>query len=116
MEYEVDVQKVFDLDVNRIASVTLLKDAAATAIYGARAANGVLVIVTKAPKEGKLRVNYNYELNVTGADLSDYQVLNAEDKLKYEVLAGLYDSDHENIPQDHLDELYYHKLANVIGG
>jgi len=114
--YEVDVQKVFDLDVNRIASVTLLKDAAATAIYGARAANGVLVIVTKAPKEGKLRVNYNYELNVTGADLNDYQVLNAEDKLKYEVLAGLYDSGHENIPQDHLDELYYHKLANVIGG
>lgn len=53
--YEVSVQKVFDLDVNRIASVTSLKDAAATAIYGSRAANGVIVITTKTPLEGKLR-------------------------------------------------------------
>lgn len=114
--YEVDVQKVFDLDINRIESVTLLKDAAATAIYGSRAANGVLVITTRAPKAGKLRVDYNYELNVTGADLSGYDVLNAREKMEYEKQAGLYDGNHEHISQDYLDELYYHNYANVVGG
>ncbi|MBB4107252.1 SusC/RagA family TonB-linked outer membrane protein [Pedobacter zeae] len=114
--YEVSVEKVFDLDVNRIASVTSLKDAAATAIYGSRAANGVIVITTKTPLEGKLRVEYNYELNLTAADLSDYQVLDAAQKLDYEVLAGLYNSAKQQVPQDQLDEIYYHKKANVIGG
>jgi len=114
--YEVSVQKVFDLDVNRIASVTSLKDAAATAIYGSRAANGVIVITTKTPLEGKLRVEYNYELNLTAADLTDYQVLNAAEKLDYEVLAGLYSSSKQQVLQDQLDEIYYHKKANVVGG
>ncbi|WP_431295082.1 SusC/RagA family TonB-linked outer membrane protein [Pedobacter sp. P26] len=114
--YEVSVEKVFDLDVNRIASVTSLKDAAATAIYGSRAANGVIVITTKTPLEGKLRVEYNYELNLTAADLSDYQVLDAAEKLDYEVLAGLYSSSKQQVPQDQLDEIYYHKKANVVGG
>lgn len=114
--FEVSVQKVFDLDMNRVESVTLLKDAAATAIYGARAANGVLVIVTRAPKEGKLQVSYNYELNLNSADLKDYQVLNATEKLQYEVLAGLYNSSAQHVPQDQLDATYYNRLANVVGG
>ncbi len=114
--FEVNVQKVFDLDINRVASVTLLKDAAATAIYGSRAANGVLVIVTKAPKEGRLLIEYNYETSVNSPDLSDYQVLNASEKLQYEKLAGLYDRNVVNRPQDELDQLYYNKLANVVGG
>ncbi|HKG07719.1 MAG TPA: SusC/RagA family TonB-linked outer membrane protein [Pedobacter sp.] len=114
--YEVNVQKVFDLDVNRIETVTLLKDAAATAIYGSRAANGVLVITTRAPKEGKLRIDYNYELNVTGADLSGYQVLNAKEKMEYELQAGLYNGGYDDQPQDYLTELYYHNYKNVVGG
>lgn len=47
--FEVSIEKVYDFDVNRIASMTILKDAAATAIYGSRAANGVIVIETIAP-------------------------------------------------------------------
>ena len=46
------MEKVFDLDMNRVASVTLLKDAAAKAIYGSRAANGVVVIETVQPEKG----------------------------------------------------------------
>ena len=42
-----------------IESITVLKDASATAIYGARAANGVIVITTKKGKKGKVRVNYS---------------------------------------------------------
>jgi len=113
--FEVTLEKVFDLDINRIQSVTLLKDAAATAIYGSRAANGVLVITTKAPKEGKLQLYYNYELNLTGPDLSDYHVLNASQKLNYEQLAGLY-TPVGGISQDEQDARYFAKYRNVVSG
>jgi len=113
--FEVSLEKVYDLDVNRIQSVTLLKDAAATAIYGSRAANGVLVITTKAPKEGKLQLFYNYELNLTGPDLSDYHLLDARQKLDYEQLAGLY-KPVSNISQDDQDVRYFAKNRNVVAG
>ncbi len=113
--YEVSVEKIYDLDINRIASITLLKDAAATAIYGSRAANGVLVITTVTPKEGELRVSYNMDLNLNVPDLSSYHVLNAADKLEYERLAGLYEYDGAS-SQDELDDLYYQKKYNVVSG
>lgn len=47
------------LDPNTIESVTVLKDAAAAAIYGARAANGVIVVKTKRGMPGKVNVSYN---------------------------------------------------------
>ena len=57
--FETTIQKVYDMDPNRIESITILKDAAATALYGSRAANGVVVITTVAPKSGEVRVTYN---------------------------------------------------------
>ncbi|WP_437920310.1 SusC/RagA family TonB-linked outer membrane protein [Sphingobacterium sp. LRF_L2] len=114
--FEVGVQKVLDLDMTRIESVTILKDAAATAVYGSRAANGVMVITTKAPKDGALRLTYTHESNVNMPDLTGYDVLNAAEKLEYERLAGLYDATIQNQSQDDLDEMYYQKLANVLGG
>ena len=50
---------VANLNPNDIESFQVLKDASATAIYGARAANGVIVITTKRGRSGKLRVNYS---------------------------------------------------------
>lgn len=88
--FEVTAQKVFDLDPSRIRFITILKDAAATAIYGSRAANGVVVIETVVPKAGKLQLSYNGSLNLEVADLSDYNLMNAEEKLEYEVRSGLY--------------------------
>jgi TonB-linked SusC/RagA family outer membrane protein len=113
--YEVSLEKVYDLDVNRIETVTLLKDAAATAVYGSRAANGVLVITSKSPKEGKLQLYYNYDLTVTGPDLTNYKVLNATEKLEYERLAGLYTANGAQ-SQDDLDVIYYNKKRNVVSG
>lgn len=89
--YEVKVEKIYDLDLNRIESVTILKDASATAIYGSRAANGVVVVTTKAPKPGKLTVSYNFTGTIQAPDLSDYNLLNAADKLKAEVYGGRYE-------------------------
>lgn len=115
--YTVTLQKIYDLDINRVKSVTFLKDAAATAVYGSRAANGVIVIVTNPPKSGQLQLTYNVDLTVTAADLSQYKVLNATEKLDYEVLAGLYDADkNQAVSQDQLNEYYYHKKALVVGG
>ena len=58
----------------------ILKDASATAIYGSRAANGVVVVTTKAPQEGQLRVSYNLNVAISAPDLSDYHLLNAREK------------------------------------
>ena len=69
--------KVIDMDMNRIESVTILKDAAAKAIYGSKAANGVVVIETVKPESGKLRVSYTGSLNLSFPDLSSYDLCNA---------------------------------------
>ena len=68
--FEADLTKVIDMDMNRIASVTLLKDAAAKAIYGSKAANGVVVIETKRPEPGELRVTYTGTVTVNLPDMS----------------------------------------------
>ena len=48
------------LNPNDVESIEVLKDASATAIYGARAANGVVIVTTKRGREGKAVVNYSY--------------------------------------------------------
>ena len=89
--FEVSIEKVYDLDPTRIESMTILKDAAATAIYGSRAANGVVVITTVAPKPGEVRVSYNFTGTLEMPDLRDYNLANASEKLEIERLAGLFD-------------------------
>lgn len=89
--FEVSIEKVYDLDPTRIESMTILKDAAATAIYGSRAANGVVVITTVAPKPGEVRVSYNFTGTLKMPDLRDYNLANASEKLEIERLAGLFD-------------------------
>ena len=90
--FEVSVTKVYDLDINRIESITLLKDAAATAIYGSRAANGVVVITTIPPQPGEVLLTYNYNLEVQIPDLRDYNLMNAREKLEAEKTAGMYNT------------------------
>jgi TonB-linked SusC/RagA family outer membrane protein len=53
-------QKLADINPDDIDNVSVLKDAASTAIYGSRATNGVILITTKRAKENKLTINYNY--------------------------------------------------------
>ena len=86
----VDVEYIYDMDMNTIESVTVLKDASASALYGAKAAAGVIVITTKPINEGAIRVNYSGTLRLSMPDLSDYHLLTPQQKLQYEDLAGLY--------------------------
>ena len=112
--FEVDVEKIYDLDMNSIHSINILKDAAATAMYGSRAANGVIVIERRAPEAGKFRVQYSGVLSAELPDLSSYNLMNAREKLETERLAGLYDS---NTPEiDLYTNGYYQRLNNVLTG
>ena len=112
--FEVDVEKIYDLDMNSIHSINILKDAAATAMYGSRAANGVIVIERRAPEAGKFRVQYSGVLSAELPDLSSYNLVNAREKLETERLAGLYDSNTPEIAP--YTNGYYQRLNNVLTG
>lgn len=114
--FEVPLQTIVDLNMQRIASVTILKDAASTAIYGSRAANGVLVIETKRPQQGTLRVSYAGDFSVSMPDLTDYNMMNAEEKLEFERLTGYYENGNSDIHRFNLKRLYNERLERVKSG
>ena len=79
------------LNPNDIADITILKDAAATAIYGARAANGVIVITTKKGKKGNLTVNLNTNTSfVLKPEMGKLNLMNSGQKLDMELDLARY--------------------------
>lgn len=113
------LRTITDMDINRIASVTILKDAASTAIYGSRASNGVIVIETIAPKPGELLINYSTDINIDAPDLRSYNMMNAAEKVEFERLSGRYTihprrDKYET--QIELDALYAERLKNIARG
>lgn len=83
-----DVQQssIAGLNPADIADITVLKDAAATAIYGARAANGVIVITTKNGKAGKTKINFSTRLTWSPQQNIDrLNLLNASEKVDLEL-------------------------------
>lgn len=87
---EVSAETVYDYDINRIENIVILKDASATAIYGSRGANGVIVLTTKRPVPGKIKVDFSANYSLSVPDLSSYNLMNAAEKLEFERLAGVY--------------------------
>lgn len=77
-----------DISPDDIESIELLKDAAATAIYGARANNGVILITTRQGKSGKAEVSYKY-VRGYNTDRPDYKYLNAKEYIYYSRLGHL---------------------------
>lgn len=120
--FESDLTTITHLNIDRVASITILKDAASTAIYGSKAANGVVVVETVKPEPGKLRFSYSGNYQVAWADLTDYNMMNAREKLAYEKLAGRYasgdynlDANGEIIDEDQR-QIYYNRLKLVEQG
>ena len=119
---EITMQDLYDLDINEVDKITVLKDASATALYGSKAANGVIVISRKPIQESTLRVQYNFTGNFQLPVLSDYNVLSAAEKLEYERLAGLYDakgavnSATGQPMQYEYDELYNQRYKLIAAG
>lgn len=117
--FESDLRTIMDLNIDRVESVTILKDAASTAIYGSKAANGVVVVETKRPVMGQLKVTYNGNLGVSMPDLSVYNLMDAREKLEFERLAGRYkyiSASSNPDMQVYYDELYNKRLAEVERG
>ncbi|QJB31895.1 SusC/RagA family TonB-linked outer membrane protein [Chitinophaga oryzae] len=112
---ETTLQQIIDLDMNRVASITLLKDAASTALYGSRAANGVVVVETVKPQPGELQVSYTFTTRFETPALRDYNLMNAAELLEFQRLAGMYDPGHfgGNLANDNL---YNQRLAEVASG
>ena len=101
------------LNPSDIENVTILKDASSTSIYGSRAANGVVVIETVQPAEGELTVSYSLGMDFEIADLTDYNLMNAEEKLEYEVRSGLYEkSSKPGWTDDKLDA--YNRILKLV--
>ncbi len=113
--FETTIEKVYDLNINLIQSVTLLKDATAKAIYGSKAANGVVVIETIPPAQGRLKVSYNAVFNINMPDLTSYNLCNAAQKLEAEVLADKYYSPNP-LEQATLNEQYNELYKEVLRG
>ena len=108
------LQRMMDLNNNEIASITLLKDGAATALYGSRGANGVVVITTKAPVGGKLRLTYRGMMNMSMPDLSSYQVLHSRDKLELERLSGYYQNPTKDVASNISMQQYYNEVKGIV--
>lgn len=113
--FETTLQRVNDLDMNRVASVTILKDAGATAIYGSRGANGVVVIEQLRPVDGKLRFSYNANVTVEAPDLSGYDLLNAREKFDLEDRSDIFKNSF-NTTQNALDLVRSSRLNAVNQG
>ena len=111
--FEVPITTLYDIDVNRIESISILKDASSTSLYGSRGGNGVVVIETRLPKDGKFTVTYDMKPSISMVDLSDYNLMNAREKLDYEKIAGLYRSKSINTDFNHIEQEFYDNLLTT---
>lgn len=113
--FEITLERMMDLDDNQIETITLLKDASATAMYGTRGANGVVVITTKRPEPGRLQLTYRGGVNIEAPDFTSYNLLDAREKLEYEKLAGVYSGGGVEFDQK-MKDLYNKRMLDVARG
>jgi TonB-linked SusC/RagA family outer membrane protein len=77
------------MNQNDFETITVLKDAASTAIYGSRGSNGVIVITTKKGKAGKLKINYDVQVGTSRLPKNQLLLMNTQEKLDFETkIAG----------------------------
>lgn len=113
--FEITLTKLMDYNDEEIESINIMKDAAATAIYGSRGANGVIVVTTRKPEAGRLKINAEAAFQLEVPDLGSYRMLNAADKLELERLAGLYESGYPDT-QLSLTATYNKRLRDILSG
>jgi TonB-linked SusC/RagA family outer membrane protein len=114
--FQTTLQTIYDMDINRIASITVLKDAAATTAYGSKAANGVIVVETKQPLAGRSQVTYGVNVSVDAPDLTSYHLLDAEGLLEAQRLAGIYTDVNNHFNDVALKQWYDYRLQQVKSG
>lgn len=114
--FEISLTKLMDYNDEEIESITILKDASATAIYGSRGANGVIVVETKRPAPGKLKVTAQVGMTFEVPDLNSYKLLNAADKLELERSIGLYNDNDNHNANAARQKQYNKRLMQILEG
>lgn len=109
--FVVPMSRILELDPERVENITVLKDAAATSIYGSRASNGVVVVETRVAPDGALSVSYSGNMIIQAPDLTDYNMMDASEKLATEWRAGIYDSNNANQMNE-----YNRYMRNILAG
>nr|WP_320059556.1 SusC/RagA family TonB-linked outer membrane protein [uncultured Bacteroides sp.] len=113
--FETSAENVMDMDMNRVESITILKDASAKALYGSKAANGVIVIETKQLSGNEQRITYNGSVSFEMPDLTSYDLCNAFEKLEVEAAEGVYTSTNLS-KQEELTRLYTARKKLALEG
>lgn len=114
--FETTSEKIMDMDMNRIESITVLKDASAKAIYGSKAGNGVIVIETKELKSNETLISYTGSMSLEMPDLSSYNLCDALEKLEIERREGYYEDAFDSAQLvEHL-KLYNKRLKKALEG
>ena len=117
--FETNIEKITDMDMNRIQSITILKDASAKAIYGSKGANGVIVIETKSLGSDRTLVTYTGSVTIEAPDLSSYNLCNAYEKLMVEDREGLKYFDgtvRDSYPVVVQQNMFYARLKRAMEG
>src|SRR6188768_3901521 len=114
--FQTTLQTIYGMDINRIASITVLKDAAATTVYGSKAANGVIVVETKQPVAGRTQISYAINVGVEVADLTSYHLLDANGLLEAQRLAGVYTDPNNHFNDVALKQWYDYRLYQAQSG
>ncbi|MGH1518968.1 SusC/RagA family TonB-linked outer membrane protein [Chryseobacterium sp. JK1] len=100
---------------NDIESISVLKDATASALYGSRGANGIIIITTKSGKKGEAKVNFNISQGFSGRAVKDYQQVNTDQyfQLYWEALRNGYKSD--KISSQQAAQMASDNLVSTLG-
>ena len=109
-----DVNALADINSDDILSIDVLKDAAASAVYGSRAANGVVLITTKKGQQGTAKVSYNGWVGIANA-AKFFDVMNAQQYVDYKNLAvkNRYGTDEISLTNGYTSK-YGNKAFNLI--
>lgn len=96
-------QRFDDINANDIESISVLKDAASAAIYGSRAANGVILVTTKRAKSGEISVNYNGFFSLVSPQ-NKPKHMGLEDYLRYQNMAYVNSGAKPKYTEDYIQE------------
>ena len=102
----------FDGDLSSISSsdiesMTVLKDAASTALYGARGANGIIMITTKSAKKGKAVINFDMKVGVNSRAVENYDVLTSPQNYYETAYQAIYNAGFYNLGYSAVDANRY---------
>ncbi|MGG5208948.1 SusC/RagA family TonB-linked outer membrane protein [Chryseobacterium sp. MIQD13] len=100
---------------NDIESISVLKDATASSLYGSRGANGIIIITTKSGKKGESRINFNISQGFSGRAVKDYKQVSTDEyfQLYWEALRNGYKSG--QITSQQAGQMASDNLVNALG-